>query len=209
MTQNIVIVGAGGFGREVLDVVEAVNGDAESAGEPKLWRFLGFLDDDKPDTHGRGDIIGPVKRLNEWHAAYVIGIGDPSVRRQLDKTTDRRAAVLVHPAATIGADVTLGPGTVVTAGVRVTNHIWIGRHVHLNLNATVGHEAILHDYVTVNPGATISGEVTLEEGVTIGTGAAVNQQRKVGPWSTIGSGAAVVKDIPAGVVATGVPAKVR
>jgi sugar O-acyltransferase (sialic acid O-acetyltransferase NeuD family) len=205
MSTPIVIVGAGGFGREVLDIIEAINGQSPAA----TWKFVGFLDDGEPKTYGRGPILGPAAMLDSLDAMYVIGIGNPRVRRQIAEGTRAEPATLVHPSATMGPDVTLGAGTVVTAGVRMTNHIRIGRHVHLNLNATVGHDARLDDYVTVNPGATISGEVVLETGVTIGTNACVNQQRTVGSWSIIGSGAAAVRDIPAEVVAVGIPAVPR
>jgi sugar O-acyltransferase (sialic acid O-acetyltransferase NeuD family) len=205
--RDIVIVGAGGFAREALDVIEAVSASREMAGEG--WRFIGFLDDGRPNTYGRGPIIGPLSDLDRLQVSYVIGIGNPRVRKRVDESADLEAAVLVHPDATLGPDVELGPGSIVTAGVRMTSHIRIGRHVHLNLNSTVGHDAVLHDYVTVNPLAAISGEVTLLEGVTIGTNGAVNQQRTVGAWTIVGAGAVVVKDLPPNIVATGVPARAR
>lgn len=202
MRRHLVIVGAGGFGREVLDVVEAIN----TAAEEPVWHFLGFLDDGDPNVWGRGPVLGPSTMLQELDAAYAIGIGDPRIRQRVDGDATLEAAMLIHPAATIGPGVNIGDGTIVTAGVRITNHISIGRHVHLNLNCTVGHDAVLGDYVTVNPGATVSGEVTLELGVTVGTNGCINQRRTVGAWSTIGSGAAVVRDIPPNVIAVGVPA---
>ena len=129
----LVIIGAGGFGREVLDVVDAIN-DVE----PR-YEVLGFLDDEPSDPElleSRSQrVLGPVSELAGIDAEYVIGIGSGTARRAIDEMADGRPApILVHPQATIAADVTLGPGGIVTAGVRVTNHIRIGRHVHLNLN---------------------------------------------------------------------------
>lgn len=208
--QPIVIVGAGGFGREVLDVVEAVN-DREGR-----WEFLGFIDDGHVDdallarrgTHRIGDSAA----LADLGAAYVLGIASPVARRALDEhctAVGLEAAVLTHPQATLGGDNTFGEGLVMTAHAVVTTNVRLGRHVHLNLGATVGHDCVIGSYVTINPGANISGNVVLGDGVTIGTGAAVIQGRTIGAGTTVGAGAVVVTDLPPDVVAVGVPARPR
>lgn len=209
----LVIIGAGGFAREVHDVVESIN---DVAGTP-VWDVLGFIDNhvDDPELIAERGVphLGGDEVLATLPAGtrYVIGIGNGAVRRSIDARATAlglEAAVLVHPTAWIGKHrVTLGPGSVVCAHVSITTNVRLGRHVHLNLNSTVGHEARLDDYVTVNPGATISGNVVLETEVMIGTGASVIQGKSVGAGSVIGAGAAVVRDIPAGVTAIGIPAK--
>jgi sugar O-acyltransferase (sialic acid O-acetyltransferase NeuD family) len=205
-----VIVGAGGHGREVLDVVEAMN-QRESA-----FEVLGFLDDtsDGGDVLARRGVgvVGTVADLASAEADYLVAIGSPEVRRRVDSIAAQwglRAAIAVHPSATIGSDIVLGPGSVVTAGVRLTTNIRLGRHVHLNVNATVSHDCRLDDYVTVNPGARACGNVTLGEGVTLGAGATVIPGRTVGAWTVVGAGAVVVHDLPARVTAVGVPARPR
>lgn len=213
---GLVIIGAGGFGREVLDVVESVNGVRAMGMDDKL-EVLGFLDDGTPDPatlepYGVSH-LGPVDLLDDMDAdvQYVIGIGSPEVRRKLDERfrDTRQSPVLVHESVTHSRAVSFGPGTVVCAGVRLTNNITIGRHVHLNLNTTVGHDARLGDYVTVSPLVAISGYVTLGDEVMVGTGVTLNPGISVGARSVIGSGAAVLKDLPADVTAVGVPAKPR
>src|SRR5579872_3192978 len=132
VTNPIVIIGAGGFGREVLDVIEAEN-LLESR-----WEFLGFLDDGSPDldllAKRKAKLLGPSEALSEIDAWYVIGIGSGEARRRIDEIATsfgREPATLVHPSATIGSDVEVGAGSIICAQVGVTTHIRIGRHSNL------------------------------------------------------------------------------
>jgi sugar O-acyltransferase (sialic acid O-acetyltransferase NeuD family) len=207
---TLAIVGAGGFGREVLDVVRAVN-DVQPT-----WEVVGFVADDAPEA----DLIERISTrwlgtIDEFLGApaashYVLGIGDPKVRRSIAERLDRfglAAATLVHPAAAIGADVELEPGSVVCSHVSITTNVRLGRHVHVNLNSTIGHDSRIRDYVTINPLVAVSGDVTLEEGVTMGTHSSILQGLRVGAGSFVGAGAVVVKDVPSGVTVVGVPAR--
>jgi sugar O-acyltransferase (sialic acid O-acetyltransferase NeuD family) len=211
--EALVIVGAGGFGREVLDVVEAMN-DAGAEIE-----FVGYVDDAEasvPLLDRRGaPYLGPVGGLTvaggvDERAGFVIGIGAGEVRRRLDAiltNAGRRPLVLIHPMATVGGDCRIGEGCVLAAGARVTTNITLGRHTQLHVNATVGHDSVLDDFVSVYPGATVGGDVHLGEGVTVGTGANVLQGLTIGAGAFVGAGAVVTSDIAPGVTVVGVPAR--
>ena len=215
MTDDVVIIGCGGHGREALTVIRAIN-EASTGG--MRWRFLGFVDD-KPSTVNReradrqsAPYLGPVDWLAELPpTTYVVaGLGDPKVRRAVDLRVQEyglQAASLVHPAAVIGLDTVAGEGFLAYAGAKVTTNVVFGRHVHLNQNSTVGHDCVFDDFVSVNPLAAVSGECHLESGVLIATTAAVLQGLRVGADSTVGAGACVVRDVPPRVVVKGVPAR--
>lgn len=214
MPRPLVVVGGGGFGREVLDIVDAVN----AAADQPPWKVLGVVDDDpsdlnlerlkQRDVQHMGGIDAYLSVATE--AAYVIGVGAPATRRRLSvrfDDTGHEAAVLVHPLAVMGARVEVGPGSVLCAGASVGTNVTIGRHVHLNPHAVIGHDAVLSDFVSVNPNATVSGDCTIAHGVLVGAASVVLQGVRVGEGSTIGAAACVVRDVAAGVIVKGVPAR--
>lgn len=214
VTESLVIVGVGGFGRECLDVVVAIN----EKSSPAVWDVWGVVDDAPSDENlellaARGySYVGTVSDLLR-HAdppRYVVAIGSPTARRRVVERLDEgglQAATLVHPAATLGQPVRVGEGSIICAGSRVTTNISLGRHVHLNPNTTVGHDTTLGDFVSMNPAASVSGDCSIEEQVLIGVSAAILNGLQVGARATIGGCACVVKDVEPGQTMVGVPAK--
>ncbi|MCW2738299.1 acetyltransferase [Nocardioides sp.] len=214
MPEDLVIVGAGGFGRETADVVEAINVTAASP----LWRLLGVVDDSlSPASASRVQAqslqyLGSLDDLIKLDVRprYVVGIGSPTVRRRIAERLDAAgfaAATLIHPQATIGSLVTIGSGSVVCAGARVTTNIQLGRHVHLNPNVTIGHDTTLGDFVSMNPASSISGDCVIEDEVLVDVGAVVLNQLVVGRGALVGAAACVVRNVLAGSTVKGVPAK--
>jgi sugar O-acyltransferase (sialic acid O-acetyltransferase NeuD family) len=207
--KDIVILGGGGFAREVWWVLEDMN-----SASPQ-WNILGFIDE-SPETQAKElcglPVLGGFEWFEKGHRPWVLcGVGANSVRRKFASKAEGfnlQFATAIHPAARLSRFVRLGRGTVVCAGTILTTQIAVGEHVNLNLNCTVGHDATIGNFCNISPGVHISGHVQIDEGVDIGTGVALIPSVRVGHDSVIGAGAVVNKDIPPLSVAVGVPAKV-
>lgn len=209
MTQELVIIGAGGHARELADVVDAC---IQSGQDLKL---LGFLDDDS-STHGNElcghRVLGPAAWIrSNSNVRVILGIGSPQSKRAVvEQLADHpiRYQTLIHPRAEVTRWVKFGEGVVITAGCVVTNEIELGDHVHLNRLSTVGHDCVVERYAHIAPGAVVSGNVQVGVGCDVGSKACIIQNIRVGSWSVIGAGAVVISDVPANVTAVGVPARV-
>ena len=207
----VVIIGAGGFAREVLDVIDAINA------ERKQYDMLGYIVD--PQYGAPGILINdkPILGGFDWlenHSAEVFvtcGVGPSHHRYRLVRRAEAagcRFFSIIHPMVRVTRWVQLGEGAIITAGCILTNQIHIGNHVHLNLDCTIGHDVIIEDFVTLAPGVHVSGHVRLGEGAYVGTGANLIERLRIGEWSIIGAGSTAVKDVPADTTVVGVPAKV-
>jgi sugar O-acyltransferase (sialic acid O-acetyltransferase NeuD family) len=211
MTDRLVVVGAGGFGRETLDVAEAMNR------EVARWDIIGVVDDAPSDLNlerlaTRG--VTYLGGLEDVPAGVVvaIGVGSPSARRRLHEAIAAHGfdfATLIHPTAVLGSELRLNSGSVICAGVSVGTNVSLGRLTHLNPHAVIGHDTILGDHVSVNPNATVSGDCIIGDEVLIGAGAVVLNQLEVGARAVVGGAACVVGDVPPGVTVSGVPARDR
>ncbi len=209
--QKVVILGAGGFAREVLDIFMARNSISPE------FEILGFIDEN-PDHWGIMLNGYPVLGGFEWfdtidkaEIRVICGVGNPAVRRKLVRKAAARGLQfcnIIHPTAVLTPFVKLGEGVVVTAGCIFTNQIKVGNHVHINLDCTIGHDCVIEDFCTIAPGVHISGNVHIKAGCDIGTGAVIIQGVTIGEWSIVGAGAVVTRDIPANTTSVGVPAKV-
>ena len=205
--KKLCIVGAGGFGREVLssfkDNIQLFNNKIEDS--------VIFLDDDPMFINKK--ILGvPVIQTSEFISSeyeVVVAVGDPHTRRKIVESLphDVNYITLIHPSAIVMEETEIGEGSIITAGSIVTCNIKIGKHTQLNLNTTVGHDCEIGDYFTTAPGAHISGHCLFGDNVYFGTNASVRQGVKVCDNVTIGMGGVVVKDITEKGIYVGNPLK--
>ena len=207
--KNIVIIGAGGVGREVSLIIQQIN-ELE-----QTWNLLGFIDD---NTDNWGKVINGYSVIcgidsleflsNDTY--IVIAIANYEVKKKIvNKVNNKfKFATIVHPKVWIHDYMTVGQGTIIYEGAILTANIEIGNHVIISPKCGVGHDSIIKDYVSLLWNVNVSGNDLIEEGVMMGSGSTVIQGKKIGKGSIIGAGAVVVNDIESFSTAVGVPAKV-
>lgn len=208
--KDLYIIGAGGFGREVAWLVERINKI-----EP-TWNIKGFIDDNT-SIHGllQDDysVVGGCDYLmNITQEVWVVcAVGSAKIRKTIIKKLKKNAnvnfATLIDPSVMRSERVDIGEGSIICAGTIITVDISIGSHVIINLDCTIGHDDIIHDFVTIYPSVNVSGSVVVGECVELGTGMQIIQGKSIGRESIIGAGAVVIRDIPEKCVAVGSPAK--
>jgi sugar O-acyltransferase (sialic acid O-acetyltransferase NeuD family) len=204
----LVIVGAGGLGREIHVLVQQLND------QHPTWLLRGFYDDVPPATGLPLPYLGTVSDLNATaeDVAVAVAVGNSGARAAVvARLTSARLSfpTLIHPGVSCASFQYLefGPGCLVTQGCILTTNVRLGRHVLLNLGCTIGHDAVLEDFCSLMPHANVGGEAHLAAGVYLGTNATVINQVRVGARTIVGAGAVAVRDLPADCTAVGVPAK--
>lgn len=208
---DLVVVGAGGFGRETVEAVRA------STARGASWRLLGYLDDD-PALQGRNldgtPVLGGLEELwNLPNASVVVCTGRPDNYRSrprivtnLDLPTERYATI-VHPTAAVSTSSRIGPGSVLLAFVALTAAVSIGSHVAVMPHVTLTHDNFIEDFATIASGVCLGGHVHIGKCAYVGAGALVREGRSVGACSLVGMGSVVLNDVPAQEVWAGVPAR--
>jgi len=200
----ILIFGARSFAEEIADLASEVPG----------LRVAGFVenyDRDRPRTlHGLPvHWIDEVASLAATHKA-VCGLGTtlraPLIAQARDQGFEFTS--IIHPTARVSSRAMIGAGSIVSAGSIISAHTVIGEHVVINRGALLGHHIQIADYTNIGPGANIGGGCQIGAGVYVGIGATVIDHLQIGPVTVIGGGAVVTRDLPARVLAVGVPARI-
>ncbi len=208
--KDIVIIGAGNFGREVAQLIDEINMNK------KTWNLLGFVDEtvEKHGTLinnnivlGSFDWLEKNSRNKQW---AVCAIGNPRDKYAIINKVSAynvNFTNLIHPDAQISKFVEFGFGNIICWNSFISVNTKIGNHISVNPGCGIGHDTVIGDYSTLYWNVTLSGNVKVNEGCEIGSKAVVIPKRTVGKWSIIGAGAVVVKDIPDNCTAVGIPAK--
>ena len=216
MPKKIVLIGAGGFGREVVTIIKLLNNYALDHNREPSYEFLGFLDDD-PKYYPGTLIDGyPWLGKKEWILAHKdevlcnCTIGKPSVKAEIQRSLER-GGVKFETLAALGSYIftpltDIGAGCVFYGGVTISVDCKIGAGVLLNQNVNIGHDVVIGEYTVVMTGTGISGGCKIGNEVNIGGHAFIIPGRRIGDQSTIAAGSIVFSNVKEGTTVLGNPA---
>lgn len=207
---RLVLLGAGGFAREVAYVVE------NSEDVFFQQEYVYYLSDDEEEWgkwKPKGKVVGSIDTYSVEHkdVYFLPAVGSPKLKKFLISRAEEKGwkpfPSIKHKQSFIG-DAEISDGSIICSMCSVTTNVKIGKFVNVNLNCTIGHDVIIDDYVNLSPHCTISGNVHIEEHCDLGSGVDVLPNVTIGRGSVIGAGAVVREDIPPNSLAVGIPAKV-
>ncbi len=209
--KNIVIIGAGDFGKEIVWLIEEIN-----KANP-TYVIIGFLDDDEKKVGKMMNgyqCVGTTKALPELirtqNVCAVIAMQDSDSRKRIAEMIPwfDNWETLIHPSANIADTSELGKGCVVCAGSNISVNTILGKHCILNLTVTMGHDCEVGDFVSIMSGAVVSGHVVLGERSYLGSNSTILPSMKVGKHAKVGAGSVVIRNVKDEVTVMGVPAKI-
>jgi sugar O-acyltransferase (sialic acid O-acetyltransferase NeuD family) len=206
--ENLIIIGAGGFALEVIDLIETINTDKET------YKIIGLLDDQKNDFILKDyNIIGKVSDYEKFSQhSFVIAIANPKIRESIYselKRNDIRTPNLIHPKTEMSKHIKLQDDSaiIINYSTQISVGVKIEKAVIVDSKSYIGHETILKSFVTIYPGVNISGKNIINEKSEIGLGTNIIQGLSIGSNTFIGAGSTVINDIKDDVVAVGIPCK--
>ena len=204
---NIVIVGAGGFGREMLGYVR----DCISAGAK--WTIKGFLDDNLNSLQGYNydnKIISSIQTYTPSpNDALICAIGNPKIKKEKVEMLLARGAkfeTLIHPTAYIGSNVAIQEGAIICPRVSLTCDISVGRFAMLNVATGCGHDSQIGDFATISGFCDITGFCKVGEGAFLASHVSMIPSSEIGKWAKVGIGSTVILKIKDNESAFGNPA---
>lgn len=205
--RHLLLWGAGGHGKVVLDIARA----------SQLYTLIAFVDDSldpaRPALHG-AEILGCPDELESLLAAgyqsLVVSVGNNQARARCFKTATGMGfarPALVHPTAVVSPNARLGAGTVVMPRAVVNAGAEIGENAIVNTAAVVEHDCRIGDHVHLSPGVVLGGGVTVRAFAHLGLGAIALPGTVIGDYAVVGAGAVVLRSVPSGMTVAGVPAR--
>lgn len=206
--KDLVIIGAGDTGRELIALVERINDVTPQ------WNIKGFVDDNldlSGDVIEGYPVLGTVEWLNdvEEEIFAICSISKGQIKKQVvEKVTNGKVkwATLIDPYVPFHKESSCGEGSIIYFGTALALRAAIGKHVYISFNCSIGHDSKIGDYGCIYPGVNISGKVIADECVDFGTGTKVIQGKHICENVFLGAGSVVVKDIEEPGTYVGVPA---
>jgi len=205
--KKVVIIGDGGHGKVVADIVNS-NSD---------MTVYAILDDKHAEVFvGNGILSGPISHVtklinSDQDIRVVLGIGSNAARKkkvsQLEISSVKYIRA-IHSSAIVSPSAKIGNGTVIMPGVIINADAIIEEHVIVNSGSVVEHDCVVSNFAHISPLAVLTGGVRIGEGTHIGAGASVIPLKTIGVWTIVGAGAVVVSDIEDRVTVVGSPARV-
>ncbi len=206
-----IIFGSGNYLSDIFDLIHANNGRVKAVvnNVPKSLEELDGLHKRVKSLDYPVDTISLNDFIPAANEKYTLGFmqGRETFIRQIKRETGLTFSSLLHPASCIGSNVEIGEGVIVAPGVVIAPNVVLGDFAIINRSASVGHDTRIGEYCSIAPGVNIGGMSIIGKNVVIGIGAAVINNILIGTNAIIGAGSVVVKDIPASMLAMGVPAK--
>jgi sugar O-acyltransferase (sialic acid O-acetyltransferase NeuD family) len=205
---KLIIVGAGGMGREVFSWLSQVI-DSKPG-----YQIIGFIDDNQKALDNYSypvKIIGDIENYKpNQDEALVLAIMDPLVKKKIAHSLLLKKAkfyTLIHPSVVLGYKVKIGQGSIIFPYCVITNDILIEDFVFVNTNSTIGHDVIIGEFTSINGKVEITGNVVVGEGCMFGVGSKVIPGKKIGCYAKIGAGSTIIDDVPDYTAVFGSPPK--
>lgn len=206
--QRILIVGAGGFGREALQW-------ARDAWPEHADRIVGFLSSDEQVLDGFDGYPEMLGRPDDYRPApgdyLLLAIGLPYVRRQVAESLLARGAeflTLVHPTAIVAGSARIGTGAILCPYSIASDSCRVGRFTIMNYHTSLGHDASAGDFAVLSPYATLGGNAHIEDDVFLGLHASIGPGKTVGARSKVSANSCVLASAPADSIIFGVPGRI-
>ena len=210
--QDVVIVCAGSYGREVYWCLQENNRIATERGLEKKYNILGFISDAPTDLEHYGIHSSVLGTVRDWtpgkREKYALGLGKPSDKKKVGGLLKARGAEFINVISDwvdIMPDVKLGEGCMITTGSIIGCDVRIGDFVNIN-GSMLYSGAEIENYSTTT-GFTVVERAVVHEGVYIGSKAVITEGTEVGSWSNISVGSVVLDNVRPNVTVFGMPAR--
>ena len=210
--QDIIIVCAGSYGREVYWCLQENNRIAKEKGKEPINNILGFLSDVDVDLEHYGIHERVLGRINDWvpreNEKYALGLGKPKDKKKLAEMLKPRGMDFINVVsdwANISPDIKMGEGCLITVGSFIGCEVKLGNFVNIN-GSMIYSGAHIKDYCTTT-GFTVVERTTVHTGVYIGSKAVIMQDCEVGEWTNVSVGSVVMENVKPNVTVFGMPAQ--